>query len=188
MAYRTLGGRKKKGGETMGETNGALALKTKTNGGLKWLREHANVALLLIDDVKLTAGRWTCATDQFVAVELSKMSEPAGFTISHKSVEAFRYENGRKSFERTRSVEIPPPLWRKAPPAADYNRRFTPDMDAVTPPPPETFTGLDELVGDYPEEPERPHFGWEDPVVTELRKTNGLLDRIAVALEKVTAK
>ena len=108
MAYRTLGGRKKKGGETMGETNGTL-LKPKTNGGLKWLREHANIALLLIDDVKRTAGRWTCDTDTAVAVELSKMSEPAGVTISHKSVEAFRYENGRKSFERQhhKATEIP---------------------------------------------------------------------------------
>jgi len=133
MAYRTLGGRKKKGGETMGETNGALALKTKTNGGLKWLREYANIALLLIDDAKLATGRWTCATDQFVAVELSKMSEPFGVIISHKSVEAFRYENGRKSFERTRSVEIPPPPTTIAP------------------------TGnlvVDENPQDYPEEPE----------------------------------
>lgn len=137
MAYRTLGGRKKKGGETMGETNGALALKTKTNGGLKWLREYANIALLLIDDAKLATGRWTCATDQFVAVELSKMSEPVGVTISHKSVEAFRYENGRKSFERTRSVEIPPPP-----------TTIAPTGDLV----------VDENPQDYPEEPETPHF------------------------------
>ena len=138
----------------MGETAKLSEQKQRSTGGLKWLREHKDAALPVIHAAGAPDGKWGLVADKHVAKVMGKFAMADGIKLSPKSVEAFRHENGMKSFERTRSVEVPPP-------AAD--------------------TVVDETPQDYLEEPEPPHFVVENPIAAAL-------ERIAVALEKVTAK
>lgn len=110
MAYRTLGGGHKRPGaakakpglkeeDEMGETTGVLLEPKRTAGGLKWLREHKDAALPVIHAAGGADGKWGCDADKHVAKVLGAFAAKDGRTISYRSVEAFRHENGMKSFE-----------------------------------------------------------------------------------------